>query len=82
MESLRSSSTAVSTRTGNGPVDVPDQGNEELSKVEGERDELKQQVKELEKKLEDLKIKNNVNVPCVMREGEREREGGRGRDIY
>ena len=54
-------------------MDVPDQGNEELSKVEGERDELKQQVKELEKKLEDLKIKNNVSVPCVIREG----EGGR-----
>ena len=54
-------------------MDVPDQGNEELSKVEGERDELKQQVKELEKKLEDLKIKNNVSVPCVMGEG----EGGR-----
>jgi phage shock protein A len=45
--------------------DVPDKGSEDLSKVEGERDELKQQVKELEKKLEDLKTKNNVTVPCV-----------------
>ena len=66
MESLRSSAAATAsvTGTGNGPVDVPDKGSEELAKVEGERDELKQQVKELEKKLEDLKIKNNVTV-CV-----------------
>ena len=67
MESLRSSSAAASG-TGNGPVDVPDKGSEELAKVEGERDELKQQVKELEKKLEDLKIKNNVTVLCVWYE--------------
>lgn len=78
MESLRSSSAAISTGTGNGPVDVPDKGSEELSKVEGERDELKQQVKELEKKLEDLKIKSNVTIPCVC--GERGRGGGRGRE--
>lgn len=68
LESLRSSATR---ETGNGPVDLPDKeglGAEELAKVEGERDELKQQVKELEKKLEDLKIKNNVS--CMRGEGE------------
>ena len=65
MESLRSS---AASGAGNGPLDVPDEGGaggEELAKVEGERDELKQQVKDLEKKLDDLKIKNNVTALCV-----------------
>ena len=60
METLRAS--AVSG-TGNGPVDVPDVGGEteELAKaMMEEKDELKEQIKELEKKLDDLKTKNNV----------------------
>lgn len=61
MEILRSSATSG---TGNGPVDVPDVGGggEELAKVMGEKDELKEQVEELEKKLDDLKTKNNVSL--------------------
>ena len=59
MESLRSS--AANRDAGNGPVDVTDgSGGEELAKAIGERDDLKDQVKQLENKLEELKIKNNV----------------------
>lgn len=60
MDTLRSS---ASTGTGNGPIDVPNEssGSEELAKAVGERDELKSRVKELEKKLEDLKTKNKVS---------------------
>ena len=45
-------------------MDVPDVGGggEELAKVMGEKDELKEQVEELEKKLDDLKTKNNVSL--------------------
>ena len=59
METLRSS---ASSGTGNGPVDVPDAGSggEKLVEAVAERDAFKEQVKELEKKLEDLKSKNNV----------------------
>ena len=63
VENLRSS---AGSGTGNGPVDVPNASDggvaeaEELAKAVGERDELKEQVKELERKLEDIKTKNNV----------------------
>lgn len=65
METLRSS--AISS-TGNGPVDDPDVGGgeEELAKAMKEKDKLKEQVKELEKKLDDLKLKNNVSSLSIV----------------
>lgn len=66
LESLRSS---ADDGTSNGPVDAPDvvSGGEELAKVTGERDELIEQVSALEKKLDDLKTKNNVSPAIWQR---------------